>query len=112
MKIRCKNCGYKEKVNKNLLFKVMGISSVGFGGYAWLTYRFAGTGRALPIVIAIITWGVITAAFSDQITKFFSKNIRALDAVAKIGKVLFRSELQRVCTIKRGSYCLFFLSLK
>lgn len=73
MKIRCKKCSYQEKVNVNLFLKAMGVSSVCFGGYAWLAYRFAGTGFALQIVIAIIAGGVITAAFSDQITKFFKK---------------------------------------
>lgn len=40
-----------------------------FGGYwAWVTYFFAGTGFAKPIVIAIMTGGVALLAFQNEIT--------------------------------------------
>lgn len=46
---------------------------VGFGGYAWITYIFAGTGFALIICAAIVSGGVAMLAFSDQITKWVSE---------------------------------------
>ena len=40
------------------------------GFWAWVTYLFAGTGFALPIVVAIITGGVAMLAFKEQIVQW------------------------------------------
>lgn len=72
-KIKCKSCSYEEEVNKDFFFKLLGGGMVGFGGYAWIAYLFAGTGMALPICIAIVSGGVGMLAFSDQITKWISE---------------------------------------
>ncbi|AUX46386.1 uncharacterized protein SOCE26_078920 [Sorangium cellulosum] len=40
----------------------------GFG--AWVTYLFAGTGFALPIVIAIISGGTAMLVFKDEIVRW------------------------------------------
>ena len=49
-----------------------------FGGYwAWVTYFFAGTGFAMPIVIAIMTGGVALLAFQNEITEWIcNKNYK------------------------------------
>ncbi|MEC6816706.1 hypothetical protein VXS05_16910 [Photobacterium toruni] len=71
-KIKCKCCAYQEEANKEFFVKLIGGSAVGFGGYAWVKYIFAGTGFARPICFAIVTGGVIILAFSDQIIKWVS----------------------------------------
>ncbi|MBO6037993.1 MAG: hypothetical protein J6P29_05505 [Acetobacter sp.] len=73
MKIRCKNCGYKEKVNKDLFLKVIGGAVTGGGFWAWVSYFLAGTGFAFEICTALVLGGVAMLVFSDQITKFFCK---------------------------------------
>ena len=70
--IECKQCGYKEKCNKELFFKIIGGALAGFGPAAWLGYLFAGTGFALPICAAILAGGIAMLAFADQITKWLS----------------------------------------
>lgn len=70
--IRCKCCGHTEEFNKGLLVKIAGGVSVGLGGWAWVTYFFAGTGMALPLCIAIITGGVAMTAYADKIAKALS----------------------------------------
>lgn len=63
MKIRCTPCGYREEVNTRLFIRIIG-SVMPFGGYwAWVTYFFAGTGFAMPIVIAIMTGEVALLVF-------------------------------------------------
>lgn len=70
MHIKCRNCGHTEKVNIGLFVKIIG-GAMPLGGYwAWVTYLFAGTGFAMPIVIAIITGGVLTLAFQREITNW------------------------------------------
>ncbi len=70
MHIKCTNCGHKEKVNIDLFVKIIG-GSMPFGAFgAWVAYLFAGTGFAMPIVIAIITGGVLTLAFQREITNW------------------------------------------
>ena len=63
MKIRCKNCGYKEKVNKDLFLKVIGGAVTGGGFWAWISYLLAGTGFALPLCIAIMVGGGNNGSF-------------------------------------------------
>ncbi len=53
-RIKCECCGYEEEANKEFFFKVLGGGMVGFGGYAWIAYLFAGTGFALAICVAIV----------------------------------------------------------
>ena len=73
MKITCNNCQNVEKVNTGLIVKIIG-GALPFGGiFAWSTYLFAGTGLALPIVLAIIGGGVITLVFQKEIVKWITK---------------------------------------
>lgn len=68
MKIRCTSCGYREEVNTRLFIRIIG-GVMPFGGYwAWVTYFFAGTGFAMPIVIAIMAGGVALLVFQNEIT--------------------------------------------
>jgi hypothetical protein len=71
--VECKNCGYKEEANKTFFLKVMGVSFVGGGFWAWVSFFFAGTGFAFAICVAIVTGGVALLAFSDQITKWVAE---------------------------------------
>lgn len=54
MKIRCKNCGYEEAVNKELFVKVLGGAVSGFGFWAWVSFLFAGTGFAMAILFWVV----------------------------------------------------------
>ncbi len=67
MKIRCKKCGHFEETNLALFVKIIGGTMPLGGFWAWVTYLFAGTGFALPIVIAIISGGVAMLMFKDEI---------------------------------------------
>ncbi|MBL7146514.1 MAG: hypothetical protein ISS76_19905 [Phycisphaerae bacterium] len=71
MFIKCRKCGYSEKVTKDLFVKIIG-GALPFGGFwAWVTYLFAGTGLAMAIVIAIIAGGVGMLIFKDEIVQWF-----------------------------------------
>ena len=67
MQIQCRNCGHAEVTNLELFVKIIGRAAPLSGFWAWTTYLFAGTGFALPIVVAIITGGVGMLVFKDQI---------------------------------------------
>ena len=70
MKIKCGKCGHTEKTTVELIVKIIG-GALPLGGFgAWVTYLFAGTGLALPIVIAMITGGVGMLIFQDEITQW------------------------------------------
>ncbi len=70
MKIKCKNCGYSEKVVLDLFVKIIG-GAMPVGGFgAWVTYLLAGTGFALEIVTALIVGGVALLVFKDEIVEF------------------------------------------
>ena len=75
MKIICTNCENIEKTNVKFFVNLIG-GTLPLGGYwAWTTYLFAGTGLAMPIVIAIISGGVGMLIFKDQIVGWImSKN--------------------------------------
>ena len=75
MKIICIDCENSEKTNVEFFVKLIG-GALPLGGYwAWTAYLFAGTGLAMPIVIAIISGGVGMLIFKDQIVKWIiSKN--------------------------------------
>lgn len=70
MKIRCGNCNYSEETSLGLFVKIIGGAMPIGGFYAWVTYILAGTGFALPIVIAIITGGTAMLVFKEQIVKW------------------------------------------
>jgi DNA-directed RNA polymerase subunit RPC12/RpoP len=70
MNIRCKKCGHIEETNLGLFVKIIGGAMPIGGFWAWTAFLFAGTGFALPIVIAIITGGVAILAFKDEIVKW------------------------------------------
>lgn len=67
MKIRCRKCGKSEETSLGFFVKIIGGAMPLGGFWAWTAYLFAGTGFALPIVIAIITGGVATLVFKDEI---------------------------------------------
>lgn len=70
MKIKCCQCGYSEKTTVELIVKIIG-GTLPFGGFgAWVTYLLAGTGLALPIVIALISGGVGLLIFKDEIVQW------------------------------------------
>ncbi|WP_020559829.1 hypothetical protein [Thiofilum flexile] len=70
MKIRCEECGYLEETTVSLFVKIIG-GAMPVGGYwAWTAYLFAGTGFALPIVVAIITGGVGILIFKEEIVQW------------------------------------------
>ena len=72
MKIKCKNCGHSEETNLELFVKIIGGAMPVGGFWAWTAYIFAGTGFAMPIVLAIIAGGVGMLVFKDQIVTWIS----------------------------------------
>ena len=70
MRIKCGSCGHTEKTNVKFFVRVIG-GAMPIGGYwAWTAYLFAGTGMAMPIVIAIIAGGTAMLAFQDEIVQW------------------------------------------
>ena len=70
MNIVCRKCGHTEETNLDFFVKVIG-GAMPVGGYwAWVAYIFAGTGFAMPIVVAIIAGGVGMLVFKDTIVKW------------------------------------------
>jgi ribosomal protein S27AE len=70
MKIKCGSCGHSEKTNLGFFVKVIG-GAMPIGGYwAWVAYLFAGTGFAMPIVVAIIAGGTAMLVFKDEIVQW------------------------------------------
>ena len=53
MKIRCRDCGHSETMNKELILTLLGGAAAGFGFWAWVSFLFAGTGFAMPLCIAM-----------------------------------------------------------
>jgi hypothetical protein len=70
MKIKCGKCGHSEETNVAWFVKIIGGAMPIGGFWAWVTYIFAGTGFALPIVIAIITGGIGVLVFKDEIVRW------------------------------------------
>ena len=70
MKIKCTNCGYIEKTDKDFFVKLIGGAMPVGGFWAWTTYLFAGTGFAMAIVVAIIGGGVAMLIFKDEIVEW------------------------------------------
>ena len=72
MKIQCKECGNVEVTNLGLFVKIIGgVAPIG-GFWAWTAYLFAGTGFALPIVVAIIGGGVGMLIFKEKIVEWIT----------------------------------------
>lgn len=72
MKIECQKCGHSEKTSVDLLIKIIGGALPIGGFWAWTTYLLAGTGLALPIVVAIIGGGTAMLVFKDEIVHWVS----------------------------------------
>ena len=70
MKIHCGNCGHSYKATVELIVKIIGGAMPIGGFWAWVSYLLAGTGLALPIVIALITGGVAILVFKDEIVQW------------------------------------------
>ena len=87
MIIKCKKCGYTEKVNKDLYIKIIGGALPVGGYYAWVTYFFAGTGFAMPIVVAMIAGGVGMLVFKDEIVRWISKTYKCPKCKSKSWEV-------------------------
>lgn len=79
MKLRCSKCGHGETVNKRFFLKVIDAGLTGTGYWVWVAYLFAGTGFAMPICIAIMSGGVASASFSDDIAKWVSSRFACPD---------------------------------
>lgn len=67
MKVRCKKCGHTEDSILDLVLRIIGGALPIGGFWAWTAYLFAGTGLAMPIVIAIILGGSGLLIFKDNI---------------------------------------------
>jgi hypothetical protein len=71
MKIRCRDCGHSEPVNKELILTVLGGVMAGAGFWAWVSFLFAGTGFAMPLCIAIVVGGpALVIKYGDQIVEW------------------------------------------
>ena len=70
MKITCRKCHNSLETTLGLFVQIIGAAMPIGGFWAWVTYLFAGTGFALPIVIAIIAGGTAMLVFKDQIVKW------------------------------------------
>lgn len=91
MKIRCKECGRIEEANVALFVNIIGGALPAGGFWAWTAYFFAGTGFALPIVIAMISGGVGILVYKEEIVS--GSQIKAIfvrPVTAKIGSLLFK----------------------
>ena len=86
--IKCQNCGHYEEINTRFFAKIIGGAVVGFGGYAWVAFLFAGTGFALPLCAAIVAGGVAMMAFSDQICEWISQHYECPECGKQNWKVL------------------------
>lgn len=72
MDIKCDKCGHTEETSMKFFVRVLG-GALPVGGYwAWVTYFFAGTGLAMPIVIAMIAGGSALLMFQDEVIEWLS----------------------------------------
>ncbi|EGQ8035514.1 hypothetical protein AB3A93_003825 [Vibrio parahaemolyticus] len=73
MKIKCTCCGHEEETTLDFWVKIIGgVMPLG-GFWAWTTYLLAGTGLALPLVVAIIAGGTATLIYKDEIAEKLSQ---------------------------------------
>ncbi len=77
--IQCIYCGHCEEINKELFAKIIGGAMVGFGGVAWTSFLFAGTGFAFPLCLAIVAGGTALTAYSRELTEWFSKRYECVN---------------------------------
>ena len=84
MKIRCRSCGHSEKPTLELFVKLIGGALPIGGFWAWVSYLLAGTGFALPIVIAMISGGTAMLVFKDQIVLWLSNRRYACPKCGKV----------------------------
>ena len=72
MDIKCGDCGHIESTSLKFFLRVIG-GALPVGGYwAWVTYFFAGTGFAMPIVIAMIAGGSALLMFQKEIVEWLT----------------------------------------
>ncbi|GAA9669519.1 hypothetical protein HpVH116_08430 [Helicobacter pylori] len=83
--LKCKSCGHKEETSLKFFVRVIGAALPAGGFYVWVEYLLAGTGFALPLCIVIITRGVATLAFQDEIIEWADKGYKC----EKCGKSSF-----------------------
>jgi len=72
MEIKRAKCGHAEQTNLKLFVRIIGGAMPLGGFWAWTAYLFAGTGLAMPIVVAIITGGVGILVFQNEIVEWIS----------------------------------------
>ncbi|GHQ15335.1 hypothetical protein VN0283_00870 [Helicobacter pylori] len=70
--LKCKSCGHKEETSLKFFARVIEAALPAGGFYVWVEYLLAETGFALPLCIAIITRGVATLAFQDEIIEWLA----------------------------------------
>ncbi len=84
MRIKCKQCGHKEKINSQFFFRTVGLGMAcvpwrtGVGLITWLGLR---TGLAMPICTAIVLGGA--GLFSVKIVEWANKNAPCSNCGAK-----------------------------
>lgn len=67
MRIMCLDCGFSEKVTRELFVTIIGGATAGFGFWAWTSFLFAGTGFAMVICIAIMAGGAAMLKYKNEI---------------------------------------------
>ena len=72
MDIRCNKCNHTEETSLGFFVKLIGGAMPVGGFWAWTAYIFAGTGMAMPIVVAIISGGTAMLIFKDEIVQWIS----------------------------------------
>lgn len=79
MKIKCLDCGNLVEVDFDLIVKIVGGITTGFGFWAWTSFLFAGTGFAMVICVAIIAGGAAMLTYKTEIIDWIVKKKYACD---------------------------------
>ena len=90
--IRCNHCGYTTKVTKELLAKILGAATIGFGFKAWVGFLFAGTGFAMVLCIAIFIGGVALISYAKEIVEWLNKQYPCPQCQSKLWQTFEASE--------------------